>query len=162
MKSTFTLNSFVYRMLDTAQYDTDKLVNAVQASLNSAVQTKEESTRGGVKLVGLIVDGERIKGGSFKFNESTSATFEGRTDAPARFARWHDATARLFKVCGEPSGELTPSILPASLKVWLDDKFLLTPAVCADAGGLIAAVKGNGKGKRNGNVEAVPAPTVPA
>jgi hypothetical protein len=155
MKSTFTLNSNIYRMLEVAQYDTDKLVNAVQASLNSAEQTDEKSTRGGVKLVGRIEDGERIKGGSFKFNESTAATYTGKTDAPARFARWHDTQARTFKVCGDPSGELTTAILPASLKSWLDDKFSLTakPEEKPD---------GNGKGRRNGGVEKVPAPSVPA
>lgn len=153
MKSTFTLNAHVARMLETAPYDTDKLINAVQASLNSAEQTDEKSTRGGVKLVGRTEDGERIKGGSFKFNESTAATYTGKTDAPARFARWHDTQARTFKVCGDPSGELTTAILPASLKSWLDDKFSLT-AKPVEAG--------NGGVKRNGGVKPVAAPTVPA
>jgi hypothetical protein len=129
-------------MLEAAQYDTAKLVNAVQASLNSAKQTEEKSSRGNVKLVSKEVD--------FRFTESTQAQYLGKTDAPAKFARWHDSMARHFKVCGEPSGELTVDVLPVSLKTWLDDKFSLT-----------AKVAGNGP-VRKGSIKSVPTPAVPA
>jgi len=142
MKSTFTLNAHIDRMLTDSRYDTAKLINAVQASLNSASQTKEESSRGNVRLVSKEAD--------FRFTESTQATYLGKTDAPARFARWHDSQARMFKVCGEPSGELTSSVLPASLKSWLDEKFSLDK------------VPAPAKGKRNGNIDKVPAPAIPA
>jgi hypothetical protein len=142
MKSVFTLNPFIDRMLEASKYDTAKLVNAIQASLNSATVTADKATRGNVKLVS--------KETLFRFNEGSQTTFEGKTDAPARFARWHDATARVFKVCGEPSDELTVAVLPVSLKTWLDAKFS-TEAKPAEPA----------KGRRNGNVESVPAPAVP-
>lgn len=159
MKSVFTLNSYVFTMLESAPYDVPKLVNAVQASLNSAVGTEGEAKRGAVKLVGATVDGSKVKGAGFKFNESLPIAYVGKTDAPARFAQWHDAIARLFKVTGSPSGELSTAILPISLKVWLDDKFSLAPAPETPAA---PAPTGNGKGRRNGDVKpTVPAPAAP-
>jgi len=142
MKSVFTLNSHVDRMLKTAKYDTAKLVNAIQASLNSASQVDETNKRGNVNLV--------AKGIEFQFTEGSNAKYRGKTDAPARFAQWHDDIAKTFKRNGDPSGELTPDIIPASSRSWLDDKFSLNaPVVPA-------------KGKRNGDIDKVPAPAVPA
>jgi len=148
MKSTFTLNPFIDRMLAEAKYDTMKLINAVQASLNSATVTADKASRGNVKLVS--------KETLFRFNEGSQTTFEGKTDVPARFARWHDATARVFKVCGEPSDELTVAVLPVSLKTWLDKKFSTVPepTVTIPALGNVKLHRGNGP--------VVPAPVVPA
>lgn len=151
MKSVFTLNAHVGRMLEAAQYDTAKLVNAVQASLNSAVGTEGDAKRSAVRLTGATINGSKVKGAGFKFNESLPIAYAGKTDAPARFAQWHDATAKLFKLCGDPSGEITVDVIPVSLKVWLDDKFSVT-AKPAD----------KGKARGNGDVKSVPAPTVPA
>ena len=148
MKSTFTLNPFIDRMLAEAKYDTVKLINAVQASLNSATVTDDDSKRGDVKLVS--------KETLARFNESTLTKFELKTDAPTRFARWHDATARVFKVCGEPSDELTVAVLPVSLKTWLDKKFSTVPepTVTIPALGNVKLHRGNGP--------VVQAPVVPA
>lgn len=153
MKSTFTLNTHIATALNG--YDLPKLINAIQASLNSAVETKEESRRGNVKLVSAMEDGEKIKNGAFRFNESTSTQYTGKTDAPARFARWHDSIATVFKKAGEPSGQLTVAIVPAGLKVWLDDKFTLVPAPETPAENT-----GNGK-PRKGGIKSVPAPAAP-
>jgi len=104
-------------MLDSAKYDTAKLINAVQASLNSAAVDKETATRGNVRLV--------AKGKDFRFSEGNQIQYLGKSDAPARFAQWHDDTARSFKRNGDPSDVLSTAILPVSLKGWLDDKFSL-------------------------------------
>jgi hypothetical protein len=158
MKSVFTLNTHIEAMLDTAKYDIDKLINAVQASLNSAVGTEGDAKRGAVKLVGGTVNGTKVKGAGFKFNESLPIAYVGKTDAPARFAQWHDAIARLFKVTGDPSGELTTAILPASLKSWLDEKFSLTPAAPAEVPARRKDnARGNGDVKPNVQVPAAPA-----
>lgn len=140
-------------MIVAAQYDADKLINAVQASLNSAVGTEGDAKRSAVRLTGATVNGSKVKGAGFKFNESLPIAYAGKTDAPARFARWHDSMAKHFKVCGEPSGELTVDVLPASDKAWLDDKFSLTAKPTDSA---------KGKARGNGDVKSVPAPAVPA
>lgn len=143
MKSVFTLNTHVEHALKAGRYDTTKLVNAVQASLNSATRTESGAVkRGNVKLIS--------KEAEFAFTETNTDKYLGKTDAPARFARWHDAQARLFKVCGEPSGEITADVIPAGLRTWLNDKFSLDKAPAP------------AKGRRNGSVEKVSAPAVPA
>lgn len=146
MKSVFTLNTHIEGALSVARINVEQLVNAVQASLNSASQTKEENRRGNVKLV-KADDGTR--GGDFRFSESSTTQYTGRTDNPAKFARWHDAQARVFKVCGEPEG-FTVDAIPASLFAWVNDKF-----------GPDAKSKGKAA-KRNGNIESVETPGAPA
>jgi len=138
MKSTFTLNPFIQRMIIAANYDEPKLINACQASLNSATLTAEEAKRGNVKLVS--------KEAEFRFSESNRLDYLGKTDAPAKFIRWHDQEAAVFKRCGEPSEELTIAILPASDKAWLDRRFSLEAA----------------KGRGNGDVKSIKTPAVPA
>lgn len=159
MKSTFTLNTHIATAL--VSYDLPKLINAVQASLNSAELTEEgESRRGNVKLVKST---EGVKAGAFTFSETSTDKYRGKTDAPARFARWHDSMATVFKKAGEPSGELTAAIVPAGLKVWLDEKFSLAAKAEVKPTGNGARRIARRNARRNGEVKPnIPTPSVPA
>jgi len=147
MKSTFTLNAAIGAMLDLANYDRTKIVNAVQSALNDASLIGEEAKRGNVKLV--------AKGKEFSFSEANRLDYLGKTTMPAQFASWHDAVAVVFKKHGDPHDVLPAAILPASLKFWLDAKFILpvNPANAAKTAPTTPATKSNGK--RNGNIESV-------
>lgn len=165
MKSTFQMHVAIATMLAT-RFDVSKITNAVQSTLNDAtlIDGSEEFKRGNVKLV--------TKGAEFKVGESSRAEYIGKANDPARFARWHDAIAALFKKCGDPNGPLTVDILPADVTFWLEAKFRTPEAIAADAAADAATEarmienenKRNGKGSRNGkgNVESVKAPVVPA
>jgi len=147
MKSTFSLNPFIGRMLETAGYDVDRVTNSVQSALNDSSLVKEESKRGNVSLV--------AKGTEYKVSESTRADYTGKTTAPIAFSSWHDAQAAVFKKHGDPSAEIPPAVLPAHLVIWLVKfqtvKVMEAPAEPTEA-------KGKGKGQRNGNLESVPTP----
>lgn len=159
MKTTFTLQLAIGRMLVTAGYNDGQLTNAIQSYLGEfqGRQTKDE-TRTAVS----VKEASEAKSGLVKFSEK-GAVVEFTTDnvsEPGRFAMWHDSLAAHLKKTGECSGELTESIIPAARLLWLAKFKLPESAPVADVSAERPTTehKGNGrhKGKRHaGPIEAL-------
>jgi hypothetical protein len=153
MKSSFNHPAFVSRMLLAAGYNEANILRAVKGSLGAATPVGEaEVKRGNIR------DAKGSKGAEYTFGETENQKYIGKQDAPARWAKYCDALAAFAKKQGEPSGELTPAILPESHLIWLStflpkpEVVQLTPSEAATPVAATPEVKPKGNGKRNGSM----------
>lgn len=115
MKTTFTLNPSIARMLLSSGFETDRIENSVHGALVKAQLEKSKTERTDVKL-----SESKSKGDNVTFAEQTNDAFRGEANGPTRFAAWHDAQVSVWKKHGEPSDEIDNlSIVPSHLCVWL-------------------------------------------
>lgn len=125
------IHPFIARAL-SARYDVPKLQSALDADYNNvnrkagddetlAVNTKEAGISSARAKEGKA-EGSK---GEFKAVDIHKVERSGVLNNPRRMTAWLVAFAKFVKTNGEPSGELTPDVLPASLIYWLETKFLL-------------------------------------
>lgn len=165
-----TIPSCVKRALD-ARYDVSKLQSALDADYNNdgrdakheealAVNTVEAGIKTAKATEGKT-DGAK---GVFSATDLHKIKREGILNDPRRMTTWLVAFGKFIKTNGEPSGELTPEVLPANLVFWLERKFVkkeIADKEKAANGSKQPALSGNRNGKRNKTVAPV-APAVPA
>lgn len=153
--------SCIKRALDV-RYDVSKLQSALDADYNNdgrkdgdadalAVKTVDHGIKSAKATEGKT-DGAK---GVFKGTELHKIEREGILNDPRRMTTWLVAFGKFIKTNGEPSGELTPEVLPANLVFWLERKFVRKEIAEAEAKENPAPAKGN---RRNGNVGKVTAP----
>jgi hypothetical protein len=132
MKSiNVTIPSCVKRAL-AGRYDVSKLQSALDADYNNdgrkdndddklAVNTVEAGIKTAKATEGKT-DGAK---GSFKSTDVHKIERAGALNDPRRMITWLLAFGKFIKTNGEPSGELTPEVLPCNLVFWLERKFVL-------------------------------------
>ena len=177
MKTTIAFQPSIHRMLETAEVNVGQLLNACQSAANDV-----PAEFAGSKRSAFV---PKAKGTEVHWNETDKQEFKGKSNSPLAFVSWHDATAKLHKAHGAPSGEMTPDSVPSGLRIWLETKFLTeagkakrdeaarlaseaarnaAPGQTPDRGVTPTpdATKPEGKpgrnGKRNGKPEETPAP----
>ena len=130
-------------------FDSKRIVEAVQANKGQA-----ELIEGSVKAPSAGAARYTDKGDAFKFGENLgSAQFKAKTDKPGQYLVFHDAICKVWKTCGQPSGDLTLDFIPQGLKDWLTLKFAIETKPTEEAKPE-AASNGKRNGKRNGTVKA--------
>src|SRR5512145_2071763 len=126
-KVSITIHPFIVRAL-TPRYDVVKLGNALDSAYNDKGKDKDG------KEIGLTITDEdsgiksaRNQEKQEKFLATDQVVFkrEGKLNDPRRFITWNTNFTKFVKTNGEPSEEITPAIIPANLRFWLEDKFLL-------------------------------------
>lgn len=140
----YTLPPFIRDYFTAAGYDADKIQQAVESNGNDNLRVVDTASRANHRFTPERT-GVRIgKPASSAATVTNTVRFEGKGNLPEQLAAWADLTARMAKTFGE----LTAIPVPVTLKTWLDAKF---------------RVDGKGKAaRRNGGVEKVSAPVVPA
>lgn len=151
MKTTFIHHAHFARMLTASGLDEPKIKNAVQSTLNSAgiVDGSEAHKRGNVKGVSKDVE--------FEFNETSQIKYRGKSDAPANWAKYHDAQVAVWKKHGEPSGELTLDSIPVIHRDWLVLKCAIANGKTATEGKTDKPQVAPASVRKNGNIESVAA-----
>lgn len=151
--------SVILRALE-ARYDVKKLQSALDADYNNdgAKDTDEHrlainEVESGIKSAKATEGKTDGMKGSFKSVETHKVERTGVLNDPRRFTTWVLNFGKFIKTNGEPSGELTPEVLPANLVFWLERKFVL-PEIAAKE--KVENPKGNGV--RNGGVGKVQTP----
>ncbi len=161
-KISIVMAACLVRALET-RYVVPKLQNALDAAYNDAsdvvkdaLRVVEETT--GIKAAAAKESKAEGIDGRFTATDGTTTKREGKLNDPRRFIVWNTNFNKFVKTNGEPSGEITPEILPANLVFWLETKFLkdeLKPVrVPGSNGNLQGKAKGN---KRNGITGVAPA-----
>lgn len=147
----------------TERYDVAKLQSALDADYNNDGRKDNDDDKLAVKTVDSgIKNAKATEGktdgakGVFKGTEVHKIEREGILNDPRRMITWLVAFGKFIKTNGEPSGELTPEVLPANLVFWLERKFVRKEIAEAEAKANPAPAKtGN---RRNGNVGKVQTP----
>src|SRR5678816_4773185 len=98
MKTIVTLIPVITRMLETAEYAVDALLNAINAMANDTTVTAKQGDlkRSAMKL--------KAKGKEIAWSESDKTEYVAPACAPLAFNAWHDAMANVFKAHGDPAG----------------------------------------------------------
>lgn len=161
MKTIVTLIPVITRMLETAEYAVDALLNAINAMANDTTVTAKQGDlkRSAMKL--------KAKGKEIAWSESDKTEYVAPACAPLAFNAWHDAMANVFKAHGDPAGELTPDVIPSGLRLWLDMTFSKSAMSKKAERKAAKATGGNGRGITPGkggkrNVPQVPETPVAA
>lgn len=152
----------IVRALD-ARYDVAKLQSALDADYNNDGRKDNDEDKLASSVVSAgIKSAKATEGktdgakGRFKSKDGFEIERDGILNDPRRMIAWLVAFGKFIKTNGEPSGELTPEVLPANLVFWLERKFVRKEI--AD----IEAKAGNGMAKagnrRGGNVGKVAVP----
>lgn len=117
MKTIIAFIGPVMRMLETGGYAVEALLQACQSAANDKnVNSKQgDLKRSAMKL--------KSKGKEIAWTETDKTEYLAPESAPLKFVSWHDAVAALCKNHGDPAGELTPDVVPAPLKLWIDMTF---------------------------------------
>lgn len=119
MKTLVKFNSALAEMLKAEDYNVEQLVNACQSAMNDAQGIEGAAKRGAVKGgLNYKTDGTlAIK--DMKWTETLPIEYTAKQTAPIEFVKFNDSLERLFKVCGNPSGELSLGLVPAYLRDWI-------------------------------------------
>lgn len=160
--------SCIKRALE-ARYDVAKLQSALDADYNNDGRKDNDDDKLAVNTVSAgIQSAKATEGktdgmkGSFKSVDVHKVERQGTLNDPRRFTTWLINFGKFIKTNGEPSGELTPDVIPANLVFWLERKFVL--AEIAEKEKAQAPKNGGHRngGHRNGGVKPVqtPAPAV--
>lgn len=105
-------------------FDSKRIVEAVQANKGQG-----ELIEGSLKAPSAGAARYTDKGEAFKFGENLgSAQFKAKIDKPGQYLVFHDSICKVWKTCGQPSGDLTLDFIPQGLKDWLTLKFALDQA----------------------------------
>lgn len=160
MKTVITLIAPLSTLIREEGYDEPKLINALQAAANEGHgeegKAKRSAFKGGqqVRANGELVTKDMTWRETVPFDYAVKAS---KVSAPLEFVKFNDSLEAHFKKCGQPSGKLTIGLVPAHLVVWLEKFHKNFKPTATES-------KGNGKSStpRNGNVEQVAAPVVPA
>jgi len=159
MKQSFEINPFIERMLDAAGYDSGRVHRAANSTYVEAKldDSKSKAERTDVKIKEAPKNGKKPATFGFSEKETTVDNYVGRANGPSRFMAWHDAQAKVWKTCGEPSDEVTTAIMPIHVCTWLAT-FRKTPEITAseslaqahrNAGNLHAAGAAEANGQRS-------------
>lgn len=165
-----TIPSCVKRALN-GRYDVPKLQSALDADYNNDGKDVKEDDKLAVNTVDAgIKTAKATEGksdgakGQFKATDVHKIERQGTLNDPRRMITWLVAFGKFIKTNGEPSGELTPEVLPASLVFWLERKFVrkeIADKEKAKNGAKPATATISAK-RRNGSVPPVSAPAAPA
>lgn len=159
-----TIPNAIKRALET-RYNVAKLQSALDAEYNNDGRKQDDIERLAVNTTEAGISSAKAKEGKtegakgeFKSVDVHKVERTGILNDPRRMIAWLVAFAKFTKVNGEPSGEITPDIMPAGLVFWLERKFLKPEIEAAQTEAAKAKAKASGKaGVRNGNIDHVPA-----
>jgi hypothetical protein len=147
------------------RYDVAKLQSALDADYNNdgkkaadddvlAVTTVEA----GIKTAKVTEGKSDGAKGYFKATDVHKIERQGTLNDPRRMITWLIAFGKFIKTNGEPSGELTPEVLPVNLVFWLERKFIRKEIADKEKAKLNGTKPAIGKARSNGNIGSVATP----
>jgi len=128
MKTIIAFIDPVAKLLVSAGYDLDKVINACQSDANSAQGREGASKRSDFKGGHSYKADGTLQVKDLAFTEQTKVDYTLKATAPGETVKWHDSLATHFKKTGQPSGALTVDIIPTYVRAWLDSKMRVTAA----------------------------------
>lgn len=111
--------------LVSSKWDLDRVLRACQGEANKPGNVTEGEAKRGTMNGGQTYSAKgdlTLKDLTMKGSIPFAMTWKPG-NLPLEMVKFNDALGALFRKVGRPSGDLTPSIIPAHLTEWLNDHF---------------------------------------
>jgi hypothetical protein len=111
-KRIVILNKYIARALEAEGHDVEQVAGACQSAVNDVAGVLGDAKISSIKHTNKAKSHAR-------WRENIPVTYEVKAGNAYDFLCWHDAIAEVFEKHGEPVGEITADLIPASLVMWL-------------------------------------------